>query len=81
MSNPYLEGMWLDTDDMIAFNKFGMTLSRLGIIDYMTMEMEEEDDVEDGCRCGHCYVTKYWTGVNLMVGDYYNEWTIYESEI
>ena len=81
MSNPFLEGKWIGEDEVVAFNKFGQTLARLGVVKFMCMEFEEEEEIEDGCRCGCCYETRYWTGVNVCVGDYYNEWTVSEETI
>jgi len=77
VSNPFLEGHWIDHDDCYAFNRFGRTLAKLGVVTSMWMEYEEIEELDSSCRCGSCVETWTECGVAVMIGDeIYEEYCI-----
>ena len=76
MSNPFLEDWFVDYNDCKVFNRLGMTLTKLGVVDALWMEYDEYDDIEEGCRCGGCRVNVVEAGVGVMVGEAYDEYEL-----
>ena len=42
MSNPALRNYWQVNEECETFNKFTMTLMRMGLVDFMTMDVQVE---------------------------------------
>ena len=77
MSNPFLQQWYICEHDCKVFNKLGMTLVKLGVVDALWMEYDEYEDLEDGCRCGGCRYTTVEAGVGVMVGEAYEEFNLW----
>lgn len=68
----------LTPESELTFNKLGHTLTRLDLIEHMTVLYEEDEVVEADCRCSSCYepyITWY-----VQVGDI-NGWTTFTDQV
>ena len=76
MSNPFLEGNFVDESDVRAFNEFGRTLARFGIVKSLWMEYDIIETTVGGCGCGMCTEEDWSVGVGVYVGNNYVEYDI-----
>jgi len=79
MSNPYLEKMYPDEGEAMAFNKFAQTLIRFGLVEYLSMNVYVNDT---GCGDPYCCGDYYSTcdvELRMHKDAKYQEWEIYDN--
>lgn len=75
--NDFITCWYFDYEDAKKIDRMGTTLVNLGFVEIFDVAYREDEEVEDGCRCGGCKETV--RELDLHVQSKYDE--LYIDEI